>query len=315
MTALTAMLWLAPLWRGFDVFRQLWPVWAGLALIALTLVWINRHRSARWIMLAIALLVWLPGLGETARRMTDRRGPAADGSFTLRVATHNMWGGNNRPEFTAATLAGLDADVLAVQESYGGASRAGVALEQAYSHSARCRSTRILSRYEILESGCVRPVEPIDWAHAVPCDWEVPPATWARIRLPDGDDAVVVSVHLTWPFPGAAQDCQRAGLARFLGRMPHDRMIVMGDFNAAAPSIALVRLERDLGLRRRTIALPSFPSGARLEHKGWPRPPAGPMLLGIDHVFAGNAWQTVAVGLGPYTGSDHRPVIVELARR
>ena len=305
LAGVAAALWLAPVWRGFDAFRQLWPLWAVLALIALAAIVLIRHRTARGPMAIIALLIWLPGLGEPVRRLTADRAAPSDTALTLRVATQNMWVRNTAPDATAGTLLALDADILTLQEAGANAQPARDRLEQAYPFVARCRSTRILSRLKILESGCVLPPDPAVFRSAIPCDREVPPASWARIRLPDGSDTLVASVHLTWPFPGATQDCQRGGLARFLGALPAERMIVMGDFNAAAPSYALSRLERDLGLDRRTLALPSFPSGRLV-----PEP-----VLGIDHIFAGEAWQTVSVETGPQTGSDHRPVVATLQLR
>jgi len=132
------------------------------------------------------------------------------------------------------------------------------------------------------------------------------------VRLPDGTETTLVSVHLTWPFPGPTQSCQRANLGRALALLPQERMIVMGDFNAAAPSYALKRLERDLGLERRSIAIATFPAEGRFQAAGWGTPPLPPMLVGIDHIFAGEDWATVSIGTGPNTGSDHRPLIATL---
>jgi len=123
---------------------------------------------------------------------------------------------------------------------------------------------------------------------------------------------MIVSVHLTWPFPSAAQDCQRRNLARAIAREPQDTLIVMGDFNAAAPSRALARIERDLDLERRSIALPSWPSEGLFTRDGGMAPPLPPMLVGIDHIFAGDAWQTVSIHAGPDTGSDHRPLVARM---
>ena len=94
-------MWLAPVWRGFDAFRQLWPLWAVLALIALAAIVLIRHRTARGPMAIIALLIWLPGLGEPVRRLTAERAAPSDTALTLRVATQNMWVRNTAPDATA----------------------------------------------------------------------------------------------------------------------------------------------------------------------------------------------------------------------
>ena len=64
------------------------------------------------------------------------------------------------------------------------------------------------------------------------------------------------------------------------------------------------------GLERRTRALFTWPAGrfSRLRFAA-PFP-----ILAIDQVYAGSDWKTVAVRRGPELGSDHYPVVVELAR-
>ena len=315
LAALSLALWLAPLWRGFDALRQLWPVWALAAPLALALAWPSRARWVRWAMVPLVAAILAPGAGETLHHWREPQAQANTAGFELRVATHNMWGRNASPERVVERLVAIDPDILALQESRNAAGTAGETLARLYPHAARCRSTQILSRYEIVEAGCIRRPGPIDRTTAIPCDWEVPPAVWARIRLPDGSTPVVVSVHMTWPFPGPTQDCQRGGLIDALDRLPHERMIVMGDFNAAAPSVALARMQGGLGLERRSIGIATFPAEGRFEQAGWPTPPVPPMLLGIDHVFAGEDWETAIIGVGPNTGSDHRPLVATLRLR
>jgi vancomycin resistance protein VanJ len=320
LTGLALVLALAPLWRGFDALREIWPILAGLSVLAaLTLIW-NRHRPARWIGLAAVLVIIAPGAGESWRALSGWMNPttlaeAGPGEIDLAIGTHNMWGRNASPMQAARLLPALAPDVLALQEAFGKARAAADALEAQYAYAAHCRSNRLLSNLPILASGCVEiPADILD-AATIPCDWEIPPAAWARIQLADGSEAVFVSVHMTWPFPGATQDCQRRGLSRALQQWPHDRLVVMGDFNAAAPARALARLGHDLNLERRSIGIATFPAEGRFEQAGWGTPPFAPMLLGIDHVFAGDAWQTVSIQAGPNTGSDHRPLLARLRLR
>lgn len=313
---LAAFITLAPLWRGFDAWRQIWPL-VAIFVVAVTLFSLrNRHR---WVPLALAVgcaLVLLPAGPEVLRRLNQSApGENEVGTTDLTIVTHNLWGLSTNPVEAPAVVAALAPDILALQEATRQAKPVLDQLEAAYPHIARCRSVRVLSRLPMLDSGCVRHPPEISFENAVPCDWELPPAVWARIELPDGRPAMVVSVHLTWPFPSAAQDCQRRNLARALAREPQDTLIVMGDFNAAAPSRALARIERDLALERRSIALPSWPSEGLFTRDGGIAPPLPPMLVGIDHIFAGQAWQTVFIHAGPDTGSDHRPLVARMRLR
>ena len=115
----------------------------------------------------------------------------------------------------------------------------------------------------------------------------------------------VVSAHLDWPtrpvFAGQQRD-----LVRVINRLPQERMILTGDFNAAPWSFSIRRLERQIRVTRRDGAIPTYP--ARIGPWRWPLP-----FLPIDHVYAGPGWATVEVRRGPYVGSDHYPVVVTLA--
>ncbi|WP_291842872.1 endonuclease/exonuclease/phosphatase family protein [Maricaulis sp.] len=304
---------LAPMWRGFDAWRQIWPL-VVVFVMAVTLFSLrNRHR---WLAPALALgciAILVPAIPEGLRR-PDRQALADsdDAMIELTFVTHNLWGLSTNPVGAPSVLEALAPDILALQEATRNAKPVVDALESGYPHIARCRSVRLLSRLPILDSGCVRHPPEISFENAVPCDWELPPAVWARIELPDGREANVVSVHLTWPFPSAAQDCQRRNLARSLGQMDQTSMVVMGDFNAAPPSRALARIERDLALERRSVALPTWPSEGLFSADPSANFGVSPMLIGIDHVFAGQAWQTVSIEAGPNTGSDHRPLVTRM---
>ncbi|WP_417493907.1 endonuclease/exonuclease/phosphatase family protein [Maricaulis sp.] len=315
LCGLAFLLMLAPLWRGFDALREIWPILLVIAALAALSVQANRHRGARLLSLAAFAVVLLPGVGETLHAWRGTPADPAPGAYEIAIGTHNLWGRNASPMQAATLLPPRAPDVLALQESFGKARETGEALAAQYAFGARCRSNRLLSSLPILDSGCVELPPAVLAAATIPCDWEMPPAVWARIQLPDGSEAVFVSVHLTWPFPGATQDCQRRGLSRALAQWPQERLVVMGDFNAAAPAFALARLDRDLGLTRRSIGIATFPAEGRFQQAGLGIPPVPPMLLGIDHIFAGDDWETVSIEAGPNTGSDHRPLLATLRLR
>ena len=115
----------------------------------------------------------------------------------------------------------------------------------------------------------------------------------------------VVTVHFDWPNRPVFA-AQPPALESVIGRMPRERMILAGDFNAAAWSQVIRRLDGSLGLIRRDRGVPTFP--AQVFGRPWPLP-----FLSIDHVYAGPGWKTVRVERGPWLGSDHYPLIVTLA--
>lgn len=310
LSGLAAGLWLAP-WLGlFDLLRQIWPVLLPIAALA-ALISLYRAGAARAGLSALALIaILIPGL-DTAMRGLARHGGDPDSSTdTLTVVTHNLWGEAFLTSQARDVLLASDADIIAFQESYDSDRLMATEFGETYPHAADCHeSARIRSRLPMLDSGCIRHAPDTDWLNSSLCELDLPPSAWARFEAPDGAVFHVVSVHMDWPSPMGVQDCERANLAMHLARFPNDRLIVMGDFNAADPSIALQRLARDFRLNRLTHGLPSFPSRGRF--KGGlaliPLP-----VLGIDHVFAGDDWELLTAHRLDDTGSDHRPVRVQL---
>lgn len=115
----------------------------------------------------------------------------------------------------------------------------------------------------------------------------------------------IATAHLDWPTETIAAG-QARDLEDVVRRLPRERLILTGDFNATPWSNQLRRLDETLGLIRRDRAVASWP--AQLSGRRWAYP-----LLPIDHVYAGRGWATIRVERGPWLGSDHYPVIVTLA--
>jgi endonuclease/exonuclease/phosphatase (EEP) superfamily protein YafD len=313
---LATLIWLAPIWSGFDLLRQAWALVAGAALFAVLFAALVRRWKRFWISLAGLAAICVPVIPELWGSLNSQHyAPYPANSTLLSVGTHNLWGRNSEASNATATLVEMNADVLALQEAFGESGDVTTELRSHYAYEANCtrHSTRLLSNLEIIESGCMQdlliaslPTQAEWWRH------QFPPSTWARIRLRNGETAVVVAVHMTWPDPLSVQNEQRRNLAQQLQQFDQDRLIVLGDFNAASPSIALSRMERDFGLERRTFLLPTWPSQGIGQRFGFGDISVPTMFTGIDHVFAGEAWTTLSVERGPNTGSDHRPVMVRL---
>ncbi len=309
---LALCLWLAPLGPVFDLFRHAWPLWviAALAVLVVTIGTGHWREAGLCALLLVAII--LPARGEIAASLR-RESMLPDGD-QLTLVTHNLWGkGDERAEDIAQILTAGTPDLIALQEVRGGGLAVAAALAAAYPYAADCGDgpTRLLSRHPFLRTGCLDGWKP---AHRLP--WlRVMPAAWGEIAMPDGQRVVVVAVHLPWPEPLNDQAGATDALAALFESFEADRLIVLGDFNAAPPALIHERMARDWGLQRRTLGLASWPSQSFTRAFGLPRLPVPTMLAGIDHVYAGSAWQTQSVRVLPDSGSDHRPVQARLILR
>ena len=307
---LAALIWLAPVWNFADLFRQFWaPLTLAAILAAITVVIFGKKRQ-RWGAPLLALLIAAPGRPETLHFNTASS-LTAPGGTPLTVVTHNLWGRNATPQAAVSRIIEMNGDVVALQEAFGTAWVVPELLEEAYPNRADCDryASVIVTRLPIIESGC------LDWwwwrsrdGQADTPFFHAPPASWAIVQLRDGTEVTVVSVHMTWPNPLSDQNRQREGLAFMLRAFPQERLVVMGDFNAASPSQALTRFERDLDLHRVTRGMATWPSESLWANRAGTPSPVPTMMTGIDHIFLGDRVTAFTVSRGPDTGSDHRPV-------
>ena len=115
----------------------------------------------------------------------------------------------------------------------------------------------------------------------------------------------VVGVHLTrpWPFQFQwGQIIQTQNLLDHIEGVP-EPVVMAGDFN----SVASARIGRMLRSEGGLIHAPGWPGT-------WPAAAPGPLRMTIDQVYHTRDIAVSQRRLGAPTGSDHRPIIVDLAR-
>lgn len=283
-----------------DVLTHLTPGFLAGALAA-GLAWLLLGRRGKAtpalvaVSLASALLLMGPELLAASRApRVPPEGP------TLKLLQFNLWGRNRDPEATARWILEEDPDVIVFEEGFARSGGVARALAVRYPHSITCAeplpcSTMILAKRAPRAGGGLSDANLV--------------GAWATFQGRRGR-FTVVGVHYTWPLPAGPQQQQTRRLAEVLQRFPKDSLVVAGDFNSTPWSFSLRRQDRLFGLERRTRALFSWPAGDFSgRHVSAPFP-----VLPIDHVYAGEAWKTVSVKRGPKLGSDHYPIVVELAR-
>lgn len=288
----------------FDAINIFLPYWTVPALLIAALVLVlERHaRGWRWWAGWLAMLALaagpLPWLVHEAIA-----GPGAPCSGErLRIVQFNAWKDNRATPAAARWIRAADPDLVLLEEAHAALPLPAL-LHDLYPYQQSCVgpsfcSTTILARTPPLAAGGL--------ARADPENRGALSAAWMRIDGAAGP-FTVVAVHLGRPWPFARFAGDRAQLVDFVRSQPAATTIVAGDFNLPGWTFQLRRLEAAMGLARRSHGLRSWPAvigGRRL---------TGP-LLPIDQLFAGNRWSVAAIARGPFLGSDHYPLLVDLRR-
>ena len=282
-----------------DIFSHFALVWAGLGVASLALSLASGSRvggTLGLIGLVLASVLIVPEvLSASQTPQTTVTHP------TLKVVQFNLWGRNRDQAATAQWIISQNADILVLEEAFGGTEHILASLRQSYPYVTTCRrspcSTVVMSRQRPIASGdMMRLPGEVHLSGA----W----ATFASVRGP----FTIVGAHFTWPIPAGPQRSQRRVMVRSAARFPRDRLIIAGDFNSAPWSFGLRRLDHALGIERYSRALPSWPAARYSRWNLWSPFPFMP----IDHVYAGSSWRQVSVARGPRLGSDHYPLVVLL---
>lgn len=265
-----------------------WLYLAG-TIFACTIAIFTCRRRVLW-------LLALPLFGLTAAKSAPDIGhEKVSGASILTVATFNVHMGNHDTTTLARWLAKAKPDVLILHEVSPG----------------YAKGLDALSNYP--------------FRHLVPRNDPFGMAVLSRFPMPqvqtveDGDGLKHIDAQLDWngrpiklmawhPMPPISQNdhtkrnYQLKALAK-AAKASGQPAIVAGDLNATPWSNAFSKLDK-VGLRRASGLAPTWPAVGL----GW-------MGIPIDHVLVTSQWLVVEREVGPNLGSDHLPVIVQIALR
>lgn len=293
LAACTAAGFLGGLWWGADLlasFRMHYLV--CLAVVAGLAAGLEHRRIA-----AVGCVAFAVNLAVVAPLYLPGAPRAAADAPRLHVLAFNVLGSNRELDAIADYIAAEDPDVVIVTE-----------LEPGLADTLRARLTgyRFAAQPQRDNFGIgILTREP--WSgFVVRADGHpARPAVGATVAL--GDRGVyVVGVHPPPPV-GAALARERDALIERIGdwaREARDPLIVCGDFNATPWSYPMRRLRARTGLHDASRGRGPLPTWPR--HLGW----AG---IPIDHCLHSDALAVVERRVGPWLGSDHRPLHVVFA--
>lgn len=280
--------------RGPDLLAQFTaPALLPTLALAVGLALIRRFRWAAAAGATAGLLVlaawpqWFPPEGR-----------AASAAPVLRLYSANLWARNEDVAAIAASIREADADILVLIELGDAPAAQLETLLAGYPH-------RVVTPRVDRASGAARSViasrRPLA---AIPDRPDGLHAVAAVAETPLGP-VNVVGVHLTrpWPFQEQwGQISQTMALAD-IRRSLRGPVVVAGDFNSVSSARIGRQMKDDVGL----LPAPGLPGT-------WPAALPPPVGVTIDHVWRSPDLALVGRRLGRPTGSDHRPVVVELTR-
>jgi endonuclease/exonuclease/phosphatase (EEP) superfamily protein YafD len=290
---LTGLGWLAHWWLALDLVNNGLPATAAGAVLLVCLGAITRDWR---LIVASALLATI----NVALVVSAPQGAAADAApgseRFLRIATFNLWAGNERMDNVAKFLGDTDADAVVLQEmTTEHWSTLHQALGSRYPYSLGEAGLVILSKHPILAEGRIdRPGYP---------PWMSLMLRWARIEV-NGTTFELVGVHLARPFYPELEGEDIAAVTQFVQAQTLP-LIVAGDFNMSPWTEKLERFTAATGLKRFNTLHLTWPMR-------WGKVPLLP-LVAIDNVFASPPFAKIATQGGPRLGSDHRPIIADIA--
>jgi len=274
--------------RWVDLLAQfpapvLVPALAGLVLAALFQLRLA-GLSAGLATAVLAAALW----GQIA---PARPAPAVGGE-RLTVYVANLHYGNTDVARAAASIAAADPDIVVLVEV---GPAMGAALDTLLPEHPYRAPSPLGARDNLVAAR--RPLQ------ALPGAADGLSARAARVETALGP-VTVFATHLTRPWPFEYQWGQITQVMALEARMAAapGPVIAAGDFNSVTTA-RVGRQIRDLGL----TPAPAWPGT-------WPAAAPPPARIAIDHLWTSPELTVVARRLGRPTGSDHSPVIVELAR-
>lgn len=280
-----------------DLFAHFRVQYAALfALLALLLSvlrsWIIASAAlAGLVVSAVPLLAYVPD-------QPSGTATAAVVDSTFRLLSFNVWFRNPDMARTAAYIEQSRADAVVLLELTPSQAETLRPLLPSYPHfhiEPSRMGAAVFTKWPVLAAESLPLAKEGAIAARVQLDWRGSPVT-------------VLGVHLNWPLgPRNSQfrNEELAGVVAF-SKAQREPLIVAGDFNLTPWSQYFGDALEESGLHDAAL-------GFGLA-RSWPAQFA-PLGIRIDHCLLSRHWDSVRVEIGPWLGSDHLPVVADVALR
>jgi endonuclease/exonuclease/phosphatase (EEP) superfamily protein YafD len=281
----------APLHWSFDLLAQLLLPAAAVALASAAVA-----ALMRWPLVAAGAAVTALLAFALATPSLTPPAPVAAEASRFKVLLFNVWYSNQRPADVAQLIARENADLVVLIEVSGKMRKALKTVGNGYPYEFDCAGAGcdgvIFSRARLFPQKVYRTSDP-DRSAYVTIATDI-----AGCRM------TLISTHMTRPFPNRpywGQGAQAREIGGTVGGIAGAKLL-LGDFNAAPWGYVVRTIEARGGVRAAT-----GPGGT------WPSILPAQLRIPIDHVMAGPGLSIVSRRLLPGAGSDHVPVVAEVA--
>jgi endonuclease/exonuclease/phosphatase (EEP) superfamily protein YafD len=270
-----------PLPYLIDIFTL--PVLAGAAVLTLLFLLIRQPRAFILSLFGVALLIvaMIP-------QAFPSQGPADPQATPVKVMFGNLYMGNPQPERVLAWLDVKKPDIAAFVEVNAQDQNAFYgALHDRYPYVEANADMVIASHY---------PLSDISWRKN---NLGLMSLTAKTAQGP----LYFTLAHLTrpWPFThDESQSDQFDRLTAALQPIPPSRVIVVGDFNTTPSAALLGEFSQSLDLHAAPAVIGTWKSDL-----------PGILRVNIDNMLASSDLNISKREIGPFNGSDHRPVYAE----
>ena len=255
----------------------------------------RRWRSL--VFAAVLVAIHLPGVVVWYLPAPSTLADAVE--INLRIVTANLLKSNLKHDLFLEFIEDADPDVIFIQELDGAWANSLYALDEDYPYNAVIPSpgdfgVALFSRI---------PLDPVEITYFT--DSVLP---WVHAELTvNGRHLSILSYHI-WPPVSRDRLETRDGDLDFLAKYvadAEDLVLVAGDFNVTPWSPSYKKMIRASGLKNARRGFGIKPT--------WAAIPSPIALLPLDHVLLSPEIAVKSLRVGPRIGSDHRPLIVDLA--
>lgn len=293
MVALAGALgWFAAWAWWLELFAHFRPQYALLLAACGVGLLLLGPRPAGLVALVLAAANALPLAHHLASPATGPAIPVAATGPSLKALLVNVWFRNDQHRRLLDYVELVRPDVAVFLEVTPAWQQALQALEGSLPYQARAGELLVASR------------RPLAGLRVLPLADGAAMAISFQVDL-GGTPLTVVAAHANWPLGpamAASRNRELGELAAILRQAPAP-VLALGDFNVTAYSPAFTALLAESGLRDC--------SAGRGFNPTWPAY-FPPLYLQIDHCLASPGLAVAGLGSGPYVGSDHFPLEVEL---